>query len=142
MLVLIAGPDEDDLDRLASYLVVENFLLETARTSEQAIAKAVLVAPDVVLLDLDWPREVAWQTFLRLRSSLHTSSIPVVGIASHARPALRARAQVAGCSLLQRPFSQEELVAAIRGVRPPVRRRPRAGGRRLRIPHPPTRILR
>jgi DNA-binding response OmpR family regulator len=140
MLVLIVEPDEDERELLASYLVGENFLLETARDAGQAMAKAVLIAPDVVLLNLDLPHAGAWEIFRRLRSSVHTSSIPVIGLSSRPGPALRARAQMARCGLLGRPFSPEDLVAAVRSARRPARRVARAGGRRLRFPPPPARI--
>jgi DNA-binding response OmpR family regulator len=135
MLVLVVEPDDDVRDDLVSYLVVPNFLIETADTEERAIMKAVLVAPDVILLDIDRPRAGAWTILRRLKSSLHTRTVPILCLSRRRDRRTRERIFGAGCDLLIHPFTPEALVAAVRAARRPARlTRPRRP--RLRVPLP------
>jgi len=91
-------------------------MVETAATGAQAVNKAILIAPDAVVIDTDAPE--ADEAAARLKRSLVTRRIPLVQLAG---AAAGADAQVPTSSSyearLPRECDPEELLATIRRIR-------------------------
>jgi DNA-binding response OmpR family regulator len=117
MMVLIVEDHADTRDMYAGYLARRGILVETAVTGLQAITKASLFAPDAVVMDLGLPGLDGWEATRRLRSSLHTSDVPVIALSAHVDETSEARAMEAGARLfLAKPCSPGALWEALHMV--------------------------
>ena len=107
----------------AACTVAVGFDVQQADNTEQGMAKATLLAPDIVLTDCSADTEGAGVEFCRrLKARVATSRIPVLGLIG-AGDRLNARAAVvAGCTVLAKPCSPERLlveIVRVLGVWPP-----------------------
>jgi DNA-binding response OmpR family regulator len=107
----------------AACTVAVGFDVEQADNTDQGLAKAMLLAPDIVLTDCSADTEGAGVEFCRrLKTRVATSRIPVLGLIG-AGDQLNARAAVvAGCTVLAKPCSPERLlveIVRVLGVWPP-----------------------
>ena len=107
----------------AACTVAVGFDVEQADNTEQGLAKAMLLAPDVVLTDCSADTGGAGVEFCRrLKARVATSRIPVLGLIG-AGDGLNAKAAVvAGCTVLAKPCSPERLlveIVRVLGVWPP-----------------------
>ena len=107
----------------AACTVAVGFDVEQADNTEQGLAKAMLLAPDIVLTDCSADTGGAGVEFCRrLKARVATSRIPVLGLIG-AGDRLNARAAVvAGCTVLAKPCSPERLlveIVRVLGVWPP-----------------------
>lgn len=93
---------------LAGHEVVE------ATTGAEALDRAIVDAPDAVLLDLRLPDIDGWRVLERLRELGRFPTVPVVVGSADADPAARRRALDEGCAgYLVKPFEPEALLALI-----------------------------
>jgi CheY-like chemotaxis protein len=102
--------------------VAVGFQVEHAQNNDQGLAKASLLAPDLVLTDCPADTGAGVEFCRRLKARLSTSRIPVLGLIA-AGDAKTARAAVAaGCTVLAKPCSPERLlveIVRVLGVWPP-----------------------
>ena len=121
--LLIVDPRDTLHLQYADCTVAVGFQVEHAQNNEQGLAKATLLAPDLVLTDCSADTGAAGVEFCRrLKARLSTSRIPVLGLVA-ADDAKTARAAVAaGCTVLAKPCSPERLlveIVRVLGVWPP-----------------------
>jgi CheY-like chemotaxis protein len=111
--ILIVDPCEILHLQYADCTVAVGFQLERARSHDQGLAKATLLAPDVVLTDCSADTGTGVEFCRRLKARLSTSRIPVLGLIA-ADDTKTARAAVAaGCTVLAKPCSPERLLVEI-----------------------------
>ena len=107
----------------AACTVAVGFDVEQADTTEQGMAKATLLAPDIVLTDCSADTGGAGVEFCRrLKARVATSRIPVLGLIGAGDPLHATAAAVAGCTVLAKPCSPERLlveIVRVLGVWPP-----------------------
>jgi CheY-like chemotaxis protein len=114
MLVLIVEDHKDTREMYATYLASRRALVETASNGTQAIAKATLVAPDAIVMDLGLPLLDGWEATRRLRASLHTSNVPILVLSAHADAASQRQAMDAGATMfLTKPCAPAALWEAL-----------------------------
>jgi CheY-like chemotaxis protein len=117
MLVLLVEGDEETRVRLARAFAGRGMLVETAANGTQAVTKATLVAPDAIVMDLALPRGDGWTAVSRLKSSLHTSSVPILAMSARVGPQARLRVLEAGCeAVIAKPCAPEDVIAALRSL--------------------------
>jgi two-component system cell cycle response regulator DivK len=97
-LVLIADDDPDVLAANAELLEVSGYRVCRARDGREALQQALLLRPDVVLMDLDMPEVDGWEATRRIRADLRTHRIPVIALTGHGLRRYRDRSFEAGCS--------------------------------------------
>jgi CheY-like chemotaxis protein len=106
----------------AGCTVAVGFQVERARDNDQALAKAALLTPHIVLTDCSAETGGAGVEFCRrLKRRLSTSRIPVLGLIADG-DAMTADAVAAGCTVLAKPVSPERLlveIVRVLGVWPP-----------------------
>ena len=112
---------EDDLDgrrMYARWLTDVGFHVEEAHNGLQALERAFDARPDVVVTDLHIPGIDGFELTRRLKRDPRTRDVPVLAVTGHvAFAADPGRAQRAGCdAVLQKPYSAEDLEAAIRNL--------------------------
>lgn len=121
--LLIVEPRDILHLQYADCTIAVGFQVERAQSHEQGVAKATLLAPDIVLTDCSADTEAGVEFCRRLKTRLSTSRIPVLGLidpddATTASAAIAA----AGCTVLAKPCSPERLlveIVRVLGVWPP-----------------------
>lgn len=90
-------------------------MVETAATGAQVVNKAILIAPDAVVIDAEAPE--AEEAAARLRRTLVTRRIPLVELAGDVTTAGNAPGTSVYEARLPRECDPEELLATIRRLR-------------------------
>lgn len=115
VIVHIVDDDANVLDSTAMLLKLLGHTVRTWNSPEEFLSANPVVAPDIVLLDLRMPEYDGFAVFRKLRSSGHRN--PIILMTGHGDSELEAEAFALGMSaILHKPFSEDELVAAIDGA--------------------------
>src|ERR1700730_10729405 len=115
--VLIVEDEEVNRKLLRARLTSRGFLVEEAADGEDALRKAELRSPDVILLDVMMPRVNGLEACRRLKQDPRTQLIPVVLLTALSAPDDRVAGIDAGADdFLSKPFHQAELLARVRSL--------------------------
>jgi CheY-like chemotaxis protein len=121
--LLIVDPHDILHLQYADCTVAVGFEVERAKNNDQGLAKATLLAPDIVLTDCSADTEGAGVEFCRrLKERLSTSRIPVLGLIAAGDATTASAAVAAGCTVLAKPCAPERLlveIVRVLGVWPP-----------------------
>jgi two-component system, cell cycle response regulator DivK len=116
-VVLIVGDHEDVLAMYAFGLLAMGFLPVTARTTEEAIARARDVHPNVIVTDVTSPGTRGLELTRRLRENANTKRAGIIALIGHAGASIQQQAEEAGCDcLVLKPCLPDALALAIRDV--------------------------
>ena len=112
--VLIVDDDTMMVDILAQLLDSAGHTVTTAHDGQDALAKALEVKPDVVLLDIDLPGMNGYELARRLREDPDMGVISIAALTGHGRQADRHLAFEAGIDrYFCKPVGSPELIAFI-----------------------------
>jgi two-component system response regulator MprA len=105
--------DDDDVVRstLADLLTVEGYAIETAADGYEALEKAAVLQPDIILLDMAMPRLDGWGVAGEVRARGQTTRIVVMTIARVAPVAARS---IEADGYVPKPIVPEALLGEIR----------------------------
>ncbi|WGR98599.1 EAL domain-containing protein [Bradyrhizobium sp. ISRA443] len=113
--VLVVDDTPAMLRVAAEHLERDGFNVTVARDGEEALARAELVQPDLVLLDVMMPRIDGFETCRRLRGITGLEDIPVIFMTGLSDSDNTVRAFAAGgVDYVTKPFQPEELLARVR----------------------------
>jgi two-component system, cell cycle response regulator DivK len=116
-LVLLAEDFEDARDLYKDYLEFSGFDVETANNGREAIDRALVLQPDVILMDASMPVLDGWQATKELKANPATKDIPVLALTAHAFDDARQEAKAVGCDgFVTKPCLPDELVARVRAT--------------------------
>jgi CheY-like chemotaxis protein len=82
----------------AEYLELRGFRVVTAGDGLGAVDMALVMRPDVILMDLSMPVIDGWEATRLLNKNARTRSIPVVVMTAHEAPSDHEKAREAGCA--------------------------------------------
>lgn len=105
--------EDDSLLRHAFRLLLEDagYHIREAGTASEAIAKAKVEAPDLVLLDLGLPDAPGLDVARELRRQDATRETPIIALTGRVGANLRAECEEAGCtSYLSKPIEPKALM--------------------------------
>jgi two-component system, cell cycle response regulator DivK len=103
-LVLLADDAEDVLEAHGEMLADAGYRVAFARDGREAVARALELRPDVILMDLEMPGIDGWEATRQIRSDLRTHYIPVIVLTGHGLRRYADRCFDAGCtSFVQKP---------------------------------------
>jgi DNA-binding response OmpR family regulator len=109
--VLVADDDSDILRFVEINLRLEGFEVVTARDGPDALAKAVAVQPDLVLLDVRMPGIDGYTVCARIRADASLAAVRVVIVTANYGSAEVAAARRAGADdFLVKPFLPTTLI--------------------------------
>ncbi|MGE0713346.1 MAG: sensor histidine kinase [Planctomycetota bacterium] len=112
--VLVVEDDDAIRDELSSLLGEEGYEVAQARDGVTALrALREGPAPDLIVLDLRLPLLDGWELRVQLRADPALAAIPVIAISADLSPKAQA---VHAERFLQKPFSGDALLAAVREV--------------------------
>jgi CheY-like chemotaxis protein len=116
-LILIVDDMEDIRDLYSVYLSREGFRPECATNGFEALSKATVMGPDVIVMDLNLPELDGWEATRRLKANDLTRGIPVIALTGLSVAHSKAKALEAGCDgFLTKPCYPETLADEIRRV--------------------------
>lgn len=113
--ILIVDDERDLVEPLALRLSVQGgFEVDAAFDGDEGFRKALVVRPDVALIDLSMPELDGWGLCRRLREHPLTRRVRVVIMTAWVTRDLERRALAEGVTkVLLKPFDEAELLAAI-----------------------------
>jgi CheY-like chemotaxis protein len=116
-LILIVDDMPDIRDMYAEYLAAQGFRPELASDGFEALSKATVMGPDVIVMDLNLPQLDGWEATRRLKANDLTRSIPVIALTGLSVHHSKAAALEAGCDgFLTKPCYPDALADEIRRV--------------------------
>lgn len=114
---MLVEDDEDNRD-LVSFVLQRSRLdveLVIAENGQEAIDKAVVRPPNLILMDMQMPVLDGWQAVPLLKADQRTKDIPIIAFTAQAKAEDRARTRALGCvEHYTKPMDPEELLALIR----------------------------
>jgi CheY-like chemotaxis protein len=114
-LVLVVDDVEDHRVICTQLLMSEGFRVITAETGEDALAMAMHLHPDIVLMDLTLPRMDGLEATRRLKMNHQTAHIPVIAVTGRAGDLGWGNLLDAGLdACVSKPFLPEELLGTVR----------------------------
>ena len=109
--ILICDDSPTDLAHLKNTLQGTGCVLLTATSGEEAIRRAKLEQPDVILLDIVMPGMDGFATCRTLRDHPDTKHIPVLFVSTKHQKADRVWAQMQGAQdIIGKPYEGHEIV--------------------------------
>lgn len=82
--LLLVEDDEDSYDMLMRRLEGHGYDVDLALDGEEAVDKAQLERPDLILMDLQLPEMNGYEATQRIREFEEGSSVPIIALTSHA----------------------------------------------------------
>jgi two-component system, cell cycle response regulator DivK len=114
-LVLLAEDFEDARDLYRDYLEFSGFTVHTANNGREAVQQALMLQPDLILMDASMPVLDGWQATRELKANPATRHIPILALTAHAFNDARQQANAVGCDgFVTKPCLPDELVARVR----------------------------
>jgi PleD family two-component response regulator len=114
-LVLIADDDRDIVRFVEVNLHLEGFRVETANDGDEALAKALQLEPDLILLDVMMPNMDGFEVCRRLRAESRTSGTPVIMLTAKSLSADKTLGMRTGADdYIVKPFDPMELVHRVK----------------------------
>ena len=110
--------DSDDIRELwRLWLTYWNFSVEEAADGQEAVRKALLTTPDLILMDLWMPGVDGVEALKRLKQDPRTADVPVVVLSAQNRaPDADTVVAAGGEGLLTKPSDPEVLLGHIRSA--------------------------
>jgi two-component system, cell cycle response regulator DivK len=123
-LVLVVEDYQDAREMYSEYLRFSGFDVIEASNGLEAIEKATVEKPDIILMDLALPRMDGWEATRRLKADARTKDILIVALTGHALAGHADSAQKAGCdSFVTKPCLPDALVTEIQRMLAGAKRR-------------------
>jgi DNA-binding response OmpR family regulator len=112
--ILIVDDDPDMVEMLRLALHSEGYAIRTAVNGREALRKALVSPPDLVLLDLIMPGLHGFNVCERLRSHSATASVPIIMVTALPGELPRLAGMELGADVyIRKPFEIQELVSRV-----------------------------
>jgi CheY-like chemotaxis protein len=117
VFVLIVDDFADAREMYAEYFEFLGYKVSTAENGLEAIEKATVERPDLILMDLSLPVLDGWEATRRLKRDERTRDIPVIALTGNALAGHEEHARKAGCdSFLTKPCLPEDVEKEMRKI--------------------------
>ena len=115
--ILIVDDEYAGRQTLVSVLESEGYQLKTAENGHQALEKAEMLKPDLILLDVMMPDITGYQVCQRVRQNRDIAEIPIIILTALDDHKSMLLALEAGADdFLSKPFDRHELRARVAGI--------------------------
>ncbi len=95
--ILVVDDDEMNRDMLSRRLLRKGYDVALAVNGVEAIERASVERPALILMDLSMPVLDGYEATRRLKAESGTAEIPIIGLSAHAMVGDREKALAAGC---------------------------------------------
>jgi len=96
--ILLVEDNEMNRDMLSRRLERKGYEVLLAVDGEEAVARAISEAPDLVLMDIGLPGIDGCEATRRIRQTPSGATLPIIALTAHAMSVDEARARHAGCN--------------------------------------------
>ena len=115
--ILVVDDEEDILHFLELVLREKGYEVATASSGHEALTRAQMVRPDLILLDIMMPQMDGWEVLKLLRVDEGTSDIPVAMLSARTEAKDRVQGlQEGAVDYICKPFSLQELLGKIETI--------------------------
>jgi DNA-binding response OmpR family regulator len=115
--ILIVDDEDDILHFLDLVLREKGFAVVTATGGQEALTRAQLERPDLILLDIMMPQMDGWEVLKLLRVDEETAAIPVAMLSARTEARDRVQGlQEGAVDYICKPFSLQELLGKIEAI--------------------------
>lgn len=115
--ILVVDDDKQIVRLVKTYLEEAEFSVLTAFDGEDALRVIRYERPDLVVLDIQLPRQDGWEITRRLRSDETLSSIPILMLTARVQDMDKILGLELGADdYLTKPFNPREVVARVRAI--------------------------
>ncbi len=115
--ILVVDDEDDILNFLELVLSEKGYQVSTASGGQEALTKAQLERPDLVLLDIMMPRMDGWEVLKLLRVDEETAEVPVAMLSARTEARDRVQGlQEGAIDYICKPFSLSELLGKIEAI--------------------------
>jgi len=122
--VLVADDSEDLRTLWRAFLVLWGFTVDEARDGREAIQKARMRKPDLIIMDCWMPVQDGFSATSELKKDPVLADVPVLAVSAAHLSGMAAQAEKAGSTaFLPKPLMPEQLIEELRALlRPKVQR--------------------
>ncbi len=115
--ILVVDDEDDILNFLELVLSEKGYEVVTASGGQEALTRAQLERPDLVLLDIMMPQMDGWEVLKLLRVDEETAEIPVAMLSARTEARDRVQGlQEGAIDYICKPFSLSELLGKIEAI--------------------------
>jgi DNA-binding response OmpR family regulator len=115
--ILVVDDEDDILNFLELVLSEKGYQVSTASGGQEALTKAQLERPDLVLLDIMMPQMDGWEVLKLLRVDEETAEVPVAMLSARTEARDRVQGlQEGAIDYICKPFSLSELLSKIEAI--------------------------
>ena len=115
--ILIVDDEEDILNFLEMVLTEKGYEIVTAAGGHEALTRAQIEKPDLVLLDVMMPQMDGWEVLKLLRVDEGTAQVPVAMLSARTEARDRVQGlQEGAIDYICKPFSLQELLGKIEAI--------------------------
>jgi DNA-binding response OmpR family regulator len=115
--ILVVDDEDDILNFLELVLSEKGYQVATASGGQEALTKAQLERPDLVLLDIMMPQMDGWEVLKLLRVDEATAQVPVAMLSARTEARDRVQGlQEGAIDYICKPFSLSELIGKIEAI--------------------------
>jgi CheY-like chemotaxis protein len=116
-LVLLVDDFADNREMYAQFLEFSGFRVAEAQNGHEALEKAFVLNPDLIVMDLSLPGLDGWEATRRLKADGRTRATPVIALTGHALAGHSKGAMDAGCdAFITKPCLPERLLEEIKSM--------------------------
>ncbi len=95
--ILLVEDNEMNRDMLSRRLLRGGYEVVIAEDGARAVAMAMSVEPDLILMDMSLPVIDGWEAARRIKATPELCKIPIIALTAHAMATDRKKALEAGC---------------------------------------------
>ncbi len=115
--ILLADDETEFAEMVAFRLTKAGYEVVTASDGEEALEKARLSPPDLVLLDIWMPKKDGYQVIQELKQVRETAAIPVIFLTASTLPQTLQKMKDAGAAdFIIKPFDPPALMGKIKAI--------------------------
>jgi DNA-binding response OmpR family regulator len=115
--ILVVDDEDDILHFLELVLKEKGYQVGTASGGHEALTRAQLERPDLILLDIMMPQMDGWEVLKLLRVDPETARIPVAMLSARTEAKDRVQGlQEGAIDYICKPFSLQELLGKIEAI--------------------------